>query len=376
MYAQHPIPNQRLLSGSLFKNNPLTLADPDLVRFGVGMMQAMPRAASRVLAGAAAIYCVTISILALFWALGLRGPWWLDLGKIFALYLFAPLPLLLVAAALARRWRRRSLVAGPMVAFLAIFGAQFIAPFGEAPPGVPLRIMTFNLHYALAEPDIATLIGIVRAQGADIVALQELSFPAADAIRQQLVSQYPYQELSPAETYAGVGVISRYPLRALAYRKPVPGKLLKLDIGDTSITLVNASLSAPDIQMRSLPLGRTVRLIKAYDTVDRAYEIATLLDIVEDMSGPMVLIGDFNMADREPDYWRLADHFHDAFRETNAGFGFTFPDKASVLPSPFPLVRIDYVWSRSGVLPASARVVCGSGVSDHCALVAELRVGT
>jgi endonuclease/exonuclease/phosphatase family metal-dependent hydrolase len=263
-----------------------------------------------------------------------------------------------------------------MVAFLAIFGAQFIPPLSEAPPGASLRIMTFNLHYALAEPDIATLIGIIRAQGADIVAFQELSFPAADAIRQQLVSQYPYQELSPAETYAGVGVISRYPLRALAYRKPVPGKLLKLDFGGTPITLVNASLSAPDFQMRSLPLGPSVRLIKAYDTVDRAYEIATLLDIVEDMSGPMVLVGDFNMADREPDYGRLADHFHDAFRETNAGFGFTFPDKASVLPSPFPLVRIDYVWSRSGVLPASARVVCGSGVSDHCALVAELRVGT
>jgi vancomycin resistance protein VanJ len=305
------------------------------------MMQAMPRAAGRVLAGAASIYCATISILALFWAIGLRGPWWLDLARIFALYLFAPLPLLLVAAVLARRWRRRSFVAGPMVAFLAIFGAHFIPPFGEAPPGVPLRIMTLNMHYALAEPDIAMLLEIVRAQGADIVAFQELSFPAADAIRQQLAPQYPYQDLSPAETYAGVGVISRYPLRALAYRKPVPGKLLKLDIGGAPITLVNASLTAPDIQMRSLPLARSLRLIKAYDTVDRAYEIATLLDIVEDMSGPMVLVGDFNMADREPDYGRLADHFHDAFRETNAGFGFTFPDKASMLPPRLPLVRID-----------------------------------
>jgi vancomycin resistance protein VanJ len=340
------------------------------------MMQAMPRAASRVLAGAASIYCVTISILALFWAIGLRGTWWLDLAKIFALYLFAPLPLLLVVAALARNWSRRSLVAGPIVAFLAIFGTYFIPPSGEAPSGVPLRIMTLNMHYALAEPDIATLIEIVWAQDADIVAFQELSFPAADTIREQFASQYPYQELSPAETYAGVGVISRYPLRALAYRKHVPGKLLSLDIGGAPITLVNASLTAPDIEMRSLPLARSVRLIKTYDTVDRAYEIATLLDIAEDMPGPMVLVGDFNMADREPDYGRLADHFHDAFRETNAGFGFTFPDKEPVLAAPLPLVRIDYVWSRGGVLPASARVVCGSGVSDHCALVAELRVGT
>ncbi|HET9223722.1 MAG TPA: endonuclease/exonuclease/phosphatase family protein [Roseiflexaceae bacterium] len=339
-------------------------------------MQAMPRAASRVLAGAASIYCVTISLLALLWAIGLRGTWWLDLAKIFALYLFAPLPLLLLAALMARGWRRRSLVAGPVVAFLAIFGARFIPPLSEAPPGVPLRIMTFNMHYALAEPDLAGLIEFVRAQDADIVAFQELSFPAADALRRQLGSQYPYQELSPAEAYTGVGVISRYPLRALAYRKLVPGKLLELDVGGAPITLVNASLTAPDIQTRSLPLARSVRLIKAYDTVDRAYEIATLLDIAEDMPGPMVLVGDFNMADHEPDYGQLADHFDDAFRETNAGFGFTFPDKTPVLPSPLPLVRIDYVWSRAGVRPASARVVCGSGVSDHCALVAELRVGT
>jgi endonuclease/exonuclease/phosphatase (EEP) superfamily protein YafD len=41
---------------------------------------------------------------------------------------------------------------------------------------------------------------------------------------------------------------------------------------------------------------------------------------------------------------------------------------------PIPLIRIDYVWSAGGVVPAAARVACASR-SDHCMVIADLQVG-
>ena len=99
---------------------------------------------------------------------------------------------------------------------------------------------------------------------------------------------------------------------------------------------------------------------------------------VDKIDGPLIVMGDFNTSDREPRYAQLAARMHDAFRETNWGFGFTFPDhkRFGPLTFPFPLIRIDYVWSKGGVLPAAAHVECNNTGADHCFLVADLRVGT
>jgi hypothetical protein len=95
-------------------------------------------------------------------------------------------------------------------------------------------------------------------------------------------------------------------------------------------------------------------------------------------TGPLIVIGDFNTGDREPRYAQLAARMHDAFRETNRGFGFTFPDHKRMGPVTFtfPLVRIDYIWSKGGALPAAAHVECNNIGADHCFLIADLRLGT
>jgi hypothetical protein len=170
-----------------------------------------------------------------------------------------------------------------------------------------------------------------------------------------------------------VGVISRYPLRAPADQRHVPGQLLQVDIGAQPVTLINANLTAPDLERGSLPLLPPALQIYEYDTADRVCEVEALLDIIEEMQGPLVILGDFNMSDREPAYRHFAAHLHDAYRETAGGFGFTYPIGAG--SAPFPLVRIDYVWSGGGVAPAAAQVACFQGWWDHCTLLAELRVG-
>jgi len=41
---------------------------------------------------------------------------------------------------------------------------------------------------------------------------------------------------------------------------------------------------------------------------------------------------------------------------------------------PVPLVRIDYIWTRGSVVPVSTHVNCDDGGSDHCMVVADLRI--
>ena len=56
--------------------------------------------------------------------------------------------------------------------------------------------------------------------------------------------------------------------------------------------------------------------------------------------------------------------------------GFTFPNDRRIGPItiPVPLVRIDYIWTRGPVVPVATHVNCDDGGSDHCMVVADLRV--
>ena len=107
-------------------------------------------------------------------------------------------------------------------------------------------------------------------------------------------------------------------------------------------------------------------------------QIDRLLAGIEEIDGPLIVMGDFNTSDREPHYAKLAAVCTMPFVKPTGALGFTFPDHKRIGPLtfPFPLVRIDYVWSKGGALPAAAHVECNNTGADHCFLVADLRVGT
>ena len=337
-------------------------------------MQALRRTTRRLLIGATVIYCMGLLGLAMLWATAGQRTWWLELANAFALLLFAPLPLLLPAALLARsRWMGGAVTAA-LALFVALFGARFMPPAAPAAAGAPLRVMTFN--HLFTNEHVEEVIAAIRAQKADIVGLQELSEPVAQALRAELISEYPYQDLAPGNQ-SGLGLISRYPFQTAGPSSSVRGQRVTIELGGQSVTLLNVHLAAPYIKIHKIrQLG--LPLITGYDAGSPTRQVGRLVKEVDQVAGPLILIGDFNTGDREPRYAELAARLHDAFRETNWGFGFTFPDhkRMGPLTFPFPLVRIDYVWSKGGALPASAHVECNNTGADHCFLVADLRLGT
>jgi endonuclease/exonuclease/phosphatase (EEP) superfamily protein YafD len=320
------------------------------------------------------IYCIGLLALAALWALAGQRAWWLELANTFALLLFAPLLLLLPAALLIRsRWMTGA-IAAALALFVALFGARFMPPAALPAAGAPLRIMTFNQLFT--NERIADVVASIRSQQADVVGLQELSEPVAEALKVELSSEYPYQALLPGNQ-SGLGLISRYPFQTSGASSSVRGQRVTIQLDGQTVTILNIHLAAPYIKTRKIPrLG--VPVITGYDTGSPTRQVGRLVGEVDQIVGPLVVIGDFNTGDREPRYAQLAARMHDAFRETNWGFGFTFPDhkRMGSLTFPFPLVRIDYVWSKGGALPAAAHVECNNTGADHCFLVADLQVGT
>jgi endonuclease/exonuclease/phosphatase (EEP) superfamily protein YafD len=237
-------------------------------------------------------------------------------------------------------------------------------------------VATFNLLYLNTRVD--DIIAAIRAQDADVVALQELTPRVAAAIRQGLHDTYPHQYLESGIGDLGMGMISRYPLRSTADQQGFSGQQAVLDINGRHVNLVNVHLSSPFIRTRRYRNLWSIRLITDYDTSERADELPALLRTIGQIEGPLIVLGDFNTGDREPPYAQLAARMQDAYRTTAWGFGFTFPNNRRMLrvQIPFPLVRIDYVWSSGGVVPAATRVDCDNGGSDHCIVVADLHITT
>jgi vancomycin resistance protein VanJ len=84
-----------------------------------------------------------------------------------------------------------------------------------------------------------------------------------------------------------------------------------------------------------------------------------------DSETPLVLCGDFNTPPRGLFYRHLHWRLDDAFAYSGNGLGLTFPTR-------FPLLRIDYVWTRG--VRATSVYVAPQGESDHRMVVADIQM--
>ena len=88
---------------------------------------------------------------------------------------------------------------------------------------------------------------------------------------------------------------------------------------------------------------------------------------------PLVLLGDFNIVDREVGYGELSAGLTDAQHAVGLGPGLTWrPEEIEWLP--FGLLRIDYVFSANGLVPLTSGPDCTPRGSDHCILHATLEL--
>jgi vancomycin resistance protein VanJ len=323
----------------------------------------------------ATVYGMVIIVLAALWSFAPNAHWSIAFSNIFAATFFIPLLLFVPVALLLRSLRMWVVTALPLVVFLALFGARFLPNVSAAvAEGTPLRVATFNQLYLNTSLDAQ--LEAIRAEHADVVALQELVPAAAETMQRDMKAIYPYQHLNPSNGVGGLGLLSRYPLEPVEAVDGAQGQWAVVRVGQHKITIVNVHLHFSGIsRIRSQRFG-SLSYFRMYDTGGRLTQAASLRQATRSVDGGLIVMGDFNTGDREPGHAVLASDLRDAFDETGTGFGFTFPNNKRMGPItiPIPLVRIDYIWTRSSVVPVAAHVNCDDGGSDHCMVVADVRI--
>jgi endonuclease/exonuclease/phosphatase (EEP) superfamily protein YafD len=234
--------------------------------------------------------------------------------------------------------------------------------------------MTFNVLGRAGDP--YAVLDTIQAEAADLVFLQEITPDMAWLIEHDLAEAYPYQLLEPDMIWRGMGVISRYPLRAtgvdLEGEWTADPQVLEMEWMGQTITLVNMHTQPTS----SLWPGWV------HSTFDqREADIAHLTDFIANLNGPVIVGGDANMTQLNTAYRVLTHQVRDVWRLAGSGLGHTFPGPVEAgqwatrvghfLIPPW-LVRIDYLFISDDWQPTAAWLAEFHGGSDHRGVVAEL----
>lgn len=219
-----------------------------------------------------------------------------------------------------------------------------------------VRVLSANLANGRADAD--AFADLVEALEPDVVAVQELAPPQAEALARVL----PFGKLDPSRDHTGMGIALRAPGSVRSLRLPYRSAFvaeLPGPTGDEPIELVNLHLAAP----HAYPVIRRFR-----DRRGQLRDVLAYLDAVPRRR--RVLAGDLNATPLWPAYRRLRARFDDAAVEAARRIGRRPGRTWGPWPGSVRLLRIDHVLV-SGLVATETRVLPLRG-SDHSALVADL----
>jgi len=264
----------------------------------------------------------------------------------------------------------RAALAAPVFAALALLGG---CAAGQIQTNAPktFRVMTYNIHHGEGldgNVDLLRIAQLIKEQGADIVALQEVDkgtertqrrdFPAELAELTGMTCVFSNNFHYQGGEY-GNAVLSKFPVKRwtnLHYKMLREGEQrgilqLVLDVGGREVVFMNTHIDyRADDSERWSNVGEIETLAKQY------------------RGQPIVMCGDFNDTPESRVYRRLDETFDDTWKLIGKGDGWSIPAEA-------PRKRIDYLWiSKDKSLVPLRAWVPQSDASDHLPVVAEFKL--
>jgi endonuclease/exonuclease/phosphatase family metal-dependent hydrolase len=233
------------------------------------------------------------------------------------------------------------------------------------------RVMSYNIHHGEGldgKVDLLRIAELIKREGAEIVALQEVDKGVERTARRDLPGElaaltgmtcvfsnnYHYQ----GGEY-GNAVLTRFPVVRWTnrhYKMLRPGEQrgvlqLVLNVDGREIVFMNTHIDyRPEDSERWSNVKEIEELAKYY------------------AGRPMIVCGDFNDTPESRVCRRLNESFDDTWKLIGEGDGFT-------IPAANPRKRIDYIWiSKDKSLVPLRAWVPQSDASDHLPVVAELKL--
>jgi len=251
--------------------------------------------------------------------------------------------------------------------------------FGESPAKVAspllvkrtLRVMTYNIHVGVGmdkKLDLQRIAAVINSERPDLVGLQEVDrgvkrtegkdeiLELADLTKMHYAFAH---NLDFQGGQYGVAILSRFPIRNIDHRKYEN----KREAERRGMIRVEVEFAGQVVNFV------TTHLDYQYED-GRVFETEQLLKFLNDVKGPVILVGDLNDEPAGGAYQLLLQTFKDAWLDSRTkATGLSYPaDK--------PLKRIDYVFYRGAKRIKSEKAwMVDTSASDHLPVVVELRVG-
>lgn len=269
------------------------------------------------------------------------------------------LGLTLCAAALAVARSR-------LVLAVALSGAAinwaYVAPYmplgqaeARAAGGAPLRVMLLNVYHP--NEDVEAVLAAIREEDPDVLVLQEVTGAWWKRL-EPLVADYPHLKAIPAPSGSGIALLSRLPLERA---EPV-------NFTGVSQPSIFAVVRAGPISVSVLAI-HPQKPTRSAAFAGRNLQYAKAAELLHSISGPKVLVGDFNTTPWSPYFEDLVRD--SGLRDPREGAGL-MPTWPLTLPAPLR-IPIDHVLVSEEVSVERLATRDGTG-SDHCAVIADLRI--
>lgn len=238
----------------------------------------------------------------------------------------------------------------------AIFNASFVLPWyiGDAPSssGPPLKLVLANVRASSTE--YQRLVDFVAAEDPDMVFLQETNSEWVTGTK-VLLENYPYAFTESRQGNFGIAMYSKRPLDSVRHVDSPPLNYPTI--------VATATLNGEPVTFVSthpmIPLGR--RFYAA-----RNEHLKSIVEIVNQTAGKVVLLGDFNASNWDVKFRDLEKST--GLRSTQRGFGLS-PSWPTFLP--FAMIPIDHVLISEGIGVIETRAGKRIG-SDHLPLIVTI----
>ena len=299
---------------------------------------------------------LTLLVIAMFFA---RWVWPLELPTNFRPQLLFGAVLLAALAAFVGT-RRDMLLSLIPVALLAatVLPFYFGGPEPIAEGAEEIRVLQYNVLFS--NNDHEGIVSEVISSGADIVAMHEVTGFQWDAVRTELLVEYPFVLFSP--TSGGEG-----PSQVMLSRTPIESVEVQTNYHSPpfAVTTELAGQEILAVALHTSPSRTNPALIE-----DRALEIAAAVDAVEQHDLPAIVITDLNVAPTSPEYGRLLKDLGWDDPRRGLGLSPTWSPAGTAL-GPLFGVAIDHVFASPDFTVHSYELGDGGG-SDHKSLTATI----
>ena len=330
----------------------------------------------RVLILLAALYPLFLLFLSLVNMLNPKRTGLLGLSEVFAPYLFLPLLLLVPLLFMRGTAILRILLVLCAIVYVVRFPPKLIIAAPASTPGaMHLSVLSWNTRFG---GQYEQVMGVLRSKPAAIVGLVEADWNRLSA-DPAVTALYPYQWGVEADgPVSGQMLLTTYPIleKGILGGADIWGNVpraiwARLDVGLGKNVVVVVAHPPPGrfCTRYTFPRG-------CYNTSTRDQQLEGINAAVQPFlkaGDPLIMVGDFNVTEREPAYKDLSAGLVDAYHTVGTDTGTTWRP-VPLMNQAVALLRIDYQFSSPNIAPLSSRVDCTPRGSDHCIVAGEFEV--